>query len=378
MAATRRRRAASVVERLAREPERFALADALRVLEAASRAEVRRDPRREARAPLGGDAEPGREIARLASVFSLAFPAAELASFRPPEQGGPPRLGVTFLGLVGPGGILPRHYTETAIAALRARSTALPDLLDLFTHRLLSLHARAAVKYRHTRLAEATPPGAADPVTRTLMAVIGLGTPGLAGRLSVPDAVPVFYGGLFAQSPASAARIEAMVSDLLGRPVKVVQFVGAWLAIPPSEQSRLPGPGFAPGAHGRLGVDAAIGTHAWNPQAAFLLQLGPLDAATFASLLPGGRLLNDLVHLVRGYVGPTVGFAVNPLVAPEAVPRLMLGGEGATAPRLGWTTWLGLRDDPRPAREAVFQARAVEAMAREAAARAGAARRGGP
>lgn len=376
MAATRRRRTASVVEHLAREPERFALVDALRVLEAASRSEVRRDPRREARAPLGGDAEPGREVARLASVFSLAFPAAELALFRPGEAGAPPRLGVTFLGLVGPGGILPRHYTEAAIAALRARSTALPDLLDLFTHRLLSLYARAAVKYRHTRLAEAPPPGGTDPVTRALLAVIGLGTHGLAGRLSVADAVPVFYGGLFAQSPPAAARIEAMVSDLLGRPVRVVQFVGAWLAIPPSEQSRLPGPGFAPGAHGRLGVDAAIGTHAWNPQASFLLQLGPLDAATFAALLPGGRLLNDLVHLVRGYVGPTVGFAVNPLVSPEAVPRLVLGGEGP-APRLGWTTWLGVRDDPRPAREAVFQARAVEAMAREAAARAGTGRRAG-
>jgi type VI secretion system protein ImpH len=376
MAATRRRRAAPVVERLAREPERFALVDALRVLEAAARAELRRDPRRTPRAPLGGDAEPAREVARLASVPSLAFPAAELASFRPGEEGGPPRLGVTFLGLIGPGGILPRHYTEMAIAATRARSTALADLLDLFTHRLLSLYARAAVKYRHARLAEATPAGGSDPVTRALLAVIGLATPGLAGRLGVADAVPVFYGGLFAQSPPSAARIEAMVSDLLGRPVRVLQFVGAWVDIPISERTRLPGPGFAPGAHGRLGVDAAVGIRAWNPQAAFRLQLGPLDAAGFAALLPGGRLLDDLVHLVRGYVGPAIDFAVNPLVAPEAVPRLVLGGTG-TPPRLGWTTWLGLRDDPRPASEAMFQARAVEAMARAGSVSAGPARGGG-
>lgn len=377
MAATRRRRAAPVVELLAREPERFALVDALRVLEAASRRDVRRDARLEARASLGGDAEPAREVARLGGVLSLAFPAAELASYRAGEEGGPPRLGVTFLGLVGPGGILPRHYTETAIAAMRARSTALADLLDLFLHRLLSLYVRAAVKYRHTRLAEAKPPGGVDPVTVALRAIIGLGTPGLAGRLSVPDAVPVFYGGLFGQSPPSAARIEAMVSDLLGRPVRVVQFVGAWLAVPPSEQSALPGPGFAPGAYGTLGVDAAIGTRAWDPQASFLLQLGPLDRATFEALLPGGRLLNDLVHLVRGYVGPTVGFAVNPRLAAEAVPRMVLGGEGASAPRLGWTTWVGIRDDPRPADEAVFQAVAVEALARRREEDARTSRRGG-
>jgi type VI secretion system protein ImpH len=365
MAATRRRRAAPVVERLAREPERFALIDALRVLEAAARRDAARDRRFEARAPVGGDAEPSREVARLTGVLSLAFPTAEIASFRPGEEGAPPRLAVSFLGLVGPGGILPRHYTELAIAASRARSRALADLLDLFTHRLLSLYARAGVKYRHTRLAEATPPDRLDPVTAALKAVIGLGTRGVAGRLSVPDEVPVFYGGLFAQAPPSAARIEAMVSDLLGRPVRVRQFVGAWLAVPPSEQSRLPGPGLLPGAHCRLGVDAAIGTYAWNPQARFLLELGPLDADTFASLLPGGRLLNDLVHLVRGYVGPTIGFAVNPRLKPEAVPKLLLGGEGPPL-RLGWTTWLGVRDDPRPAGEAVFRAEAVEALARSA------------
>jgi type VI secretion system protein ImpH len=68
---------------------------------------------------------------------------------------------------------------------------------------------------------------------------------------------------------------------------------------------------------------------------------------------------------VRGYVGPTIGFAVNPRLRPEAVPRLVLGGEGPP-PRLGWTTWLGVRDDPRPAGEAVFRAEAVEALARSA------------
>lgn len=359
MAATRRRQAAAVTERLAREPGRFSLIDALRVLEAQARRAAARDPGGGARAPIGGDAEPAAEVARLVSVLSLAFPAAELGAFRDGKDGAPPRLGVAFLGLIGPGGILPRHYTELAIAASRARSHAFVDLLDLFTHRLLSLYARAAVKYRHARLAEATPPGASDPVTAALKAMVGLGTPGLAGRLGVPDETVLYYGGLFAPAPPAAARIEAMVSDLLGRPVRVVQFVGAWLAIPESERTRLPGPGFAAGAHCRLGVDAAIGVHAWNPQARFLLRLGPLDAEGFAALLPGGRLFATLVRLVRAHVGPTLGFAVNPVLEVEAVPKLVLR-PGAGAPRLGWNTWLGMRTSPRPAEEAVFRAEVAE------------------
>ncbi len=335
----------------------------MRVLEAAER-KVARDPRREARRPLGGDADPQEELARLASALTLAFPAAEVAGFRPEREGEKARLVLAFLGLVGPGGILPRHYSELVLQAQRGKNEALPAFLDMFVHRALSLYLRAGTKYRLARIVEATPPGTADDATAALTAIVGFGTGGLGHRLAIPDEVPIHYGGLFAARPRSAARLEAMVADFLGRPVEVVQMVGAWLAVPPSERTRLPGPGLPKGAHARLGAEAALGVRAWDTQGRFVLRLGPMPYDAFAALMPGGTALARVADLVRAYVGPTLGFAVNPVLEAAEVPLPRLGEAGPKGPRLGWNTWLPRtkRDGevpPRTAPEAVFGAETI-------------------
>jgi type VI secretion system protein ImpH len=366
MAPPRRRTAPSVAAALAREPQRFPFLEAMRVLEAAER-KVARDPRREAKRPLGGDADPAEEMARLASALSLGFPASEVAAFRPEGEGEKARLTLAFLGLVGPGGIMPRHYSELVLHALRAKNDALPAFLDMFVHRALSLHLRAATKYRLARLVEAAPPGTMDDATAALTAIVGFGTEGLGNRLAVPDHVAVHYGGLFAARPRSAARLEAMVADFLGRPVEVVQMVGAWLALPPGERTRLPGPGMPKGMHARLGAEAALGVRAWDTQGRFILRLGPMPYDAFAALMPGGVAMTRLVDLVRSFIGPTLGFAINPVLAGDAVPAPRLGDAGPEAPRLGWNTWLprSPRDGEAPRRlapEAVFAAEAILMM----------------
>jgi type VI secretion system protein ImpH len=366
MASARRRTAASVAAALAAEPQRFPFLEALRVLEAEERL-IARDRRREPLKPLGGDADPAEEVARLASALSLAFPASEIASFRPEKDGEKARLVLAFLGLVGPGGILPRHYAEMVLAAQRAKNDALPAFLDMFVHRALGLYLRAAKKYRLARLAEEAPPGAVDPATAALTAIVGFRTDGLSGRLAVPDEVALHYGGLFAAKPRSAARLEAMVADFLGRPVEVVQMVGAWLSLPPAERTRLPGPGMPKGMHARLGAEAALGVRAWDTQGRFILRLGPMPYDAFAALMPGGVAMTRLVDLVRSFVGPTLGFAINPVLAGDAVPAPRLGAAGAEAPRLGWNTWLPRtpRDGEPPRRvapEAVFAAEAIVMM----------------
>ena len=56
---------------------------------------------------------------------------------------------VAFLGLTGPSGVLPPHYTAHADARVcAAKDTSLRDLLDMFNHRLISLFYRAWEKYR--------------------------------------------------------------------------------------------------------------------------------------------------------------------------------------------------------------------------------------
>lgn len=332
----------SVLASLAAAPRRFRFDAAVRIL---SRARRTRDP---------------AEAVRFRAPTGLVYPAAEILDLRP-HEGAPPDVVVGLMGLTGPSGVLPRYYSEMVAQTLRARSTALRDFLDLLSHRFIAFFARAATKYRPARAAETADPGQ-DPVSQLLLALTGYGTPHLADRLAAGTEPLLHYAGLFALRPRSADRLAALVSDWLGMPVEVVEFAGAWLPLPPDQRTRLA----ANGAWCRLGVDAAAGVRAWDPQARIILRIGPLDLSGFQRLLPDRPALRRLVSLVRAYLGFELGFAINPVLAAQEVPALRLTADADPPPRLGWNTWVpgvaGSFAIRRDAADAVFEAELIEAQ----------------
>ena len=148
---------------------------------------------------------------------------------------------VTFLGLTGPSGVLPRHYTELLLQRIREKDFSLRDFLDLFNHRLISLFYRAWEKYRlpigYERSQLDDPDEQPDPVTRGLYCLVGLGTAGLRGRLDVDDEAFLYYSGHFAHFPRSASALECLLADYLEMPVRVQQCQGQWLALEPDDQA---------------------------------------------------------------------------------------------------------------------------------------------
>jgi type VI secretion system protein ImpH len=269
------------------------------------------------------------------------------------------------MGLTGPSGVLPRAYSEIVTQTRRGRSTALHEFLDMLGHRFVAFFARAAMKYRPARAAETAAlraPDASDPVTETLLALTGYGTAYLTPRLLAGSNPILHYAGLFAMRPRSADRLGAMLSDWLGMRVEVQEFAGSWLGLPVDQRTRIG----VNGQFNRLAADAAIGVRAWDPQARFVLRVGPLDRAGFERLLPDRVALHRLVSLTRAYVGFELGFAVNPVLTAQQVPPLRLDSQAEPPPRLAWNTWL-----PGPpgsilrrgdAADAVFEAEVIEAQ----------------
>ncbi len=331
----------SLLAVLAAAPRRFRFDAAVRVLTKARRAD-----------------NPAEAI-RFRTPSGLIFPAADVLEVRGGNQ---PEVTVGLMGLTGPSGVLPRHYSETVTRTLRGRSTALHEFLDMLGHRFVGFFALAAAKYRPARAAEVaalrTPPRI-DPVTSVLLSLTGYGTAGLAPRLLATTDPLLHYAGLFAMRPRSAHRLASLVSDWLGMRVEVVEFAGAWLQLPPDQLTRL-------GAHGRfnrLATDAAIGVRAWDPQARIVLRIGPLNRNGFQRLLPDRMALHRLVSLVRAYLGFELGFAINPILAAEDVPPLRLEPSADPPPRLGWNTWLPASGVRRTdAADAVFEAEVIEAQ----------------
>src|SRR5690606_35714064 len=130
MAGTRRRTAAALIRRLLREPHRFDFFQAVRLLEFMQ-------PGRE---PVGGGRAAGREAVRFRSAHSLAFPASDVVEINPPRaEGDVPEMTVSFIGLAGANGPLPRPFAELVVERIARKDRGLRDFLDIFHHRLISL-----------------------------------------------------------------------------------------------------------------------------------------------------------------------------------------------------------------------------------------------
>jgi type VI secretion system protein ImpH len=363
MASANGRKGPGLSEQLLREAYRFDFFQAVRVLERALNEPAGSDPRLR-RQPVGHDNVPEREVVHFRAMPGLSFPAGSIYQLRPPRpgengKGSPAEMAVAFLGLTGPAGVLPHHYTTLLLRRLRAKDNSLRDFLDLFNHRLVSLFFRAWEKYRlpasyeRARLdPERTEP---DPTTWALYCLVGLGTGGLRGRLSVDDEAFLFYSGHFSHSPRSAIALESMLEDYFGQPIKVEQLQGQWLYLGEGDCAQMPSPELPQGANCRMGMNVVVGQRVWDVQSKFRIRVGPLTYAEFRRFMPDGDGLRPLCEMVRAYVGPEFDFDVQPTLRPEEVPWSRARSTGAGRSRLGWNTWVRRPPFTREVAEPVFR-----------------------
>jgi type VI secretion system protein ImpH len=367
-----RRQTTALADQLFETPYRFEFFQAVRLLEAMAREQAEKEDSQE-RASVGGDAHPDREVVRFKSLQSHAFPASTVVELNWDETTSarklPPEMTVSFMGLTGPNGALPHHYTTLLIGL---KDSPLGDFFDLFNHRIISLFYRAWEKYRfpigyeravraHEQAVRAEPhldfdpDRFTDPFTRVLLSLVGLGTAQSRRQLAVKDEALLVYTGHLAHAPRSAVSLERMLTDDLGQPIEIRQFQGQWLYLPTEEQSAMPNRANALGQNCALGVSTIAGSRVWSVESRFRVRLGPLGYKAFASFFPGGIALRRLCQVVRLYAGLEYDFDVQPVLRKAEIPPLCLGGSETEGSRLGWNTWL-----PQPARrqdadEAVFQ-----------------------
>jgi len=353
-----------VLERLYREPQRFELFHAVRLLSAEAIEE--RAAIKEAAPPTLGSLDVGalsRAPIRFHSSSTLAFPAGAITSIRRDtvsenESIGTAHVDVACFGMIGPTGTLPQHYTALVVERQRRfHDTTFREFLDIFTQRMTALLCRAWAKYRPAVQQELTAltgkgvpwdEGAEtprDPVTATVASLVGLGGKGLSQRLAASDDVVFGNAAHFSRQPRSAESLERMLRDVYHVPVRVEQFVGRWLELEQADQTALASRDRPEGLNARLGIDAIAGRRVWDVESTFEVILGPLSAAEFRSRLPGTKRLAALGDLLRLYAGPQFEIRVRLVLAADAVPPCRLGGDAQgvslSGSRLGWTTWLG-------------------------------------
>lgn len=379
MAREIRRTTAPLIERLLREPYRFEFFQAVRLIERCSPGH-----RGDGRTRVGAAASGRRllsERVRFRAVRRSSFPAGEIVSLgwapldarsgkpsttpaseetRSGEHSDRLEMLVSFLGLTGPAGVLPQHYTRLVLELLRERDEALADFLDLFHHRLVSLFYGAWAKYRvfvgfdkaqdHDR-----------GFTGAVRSIAGLRTtraPKSDGAAAAIRAALLYYAGLAADGRRPSATLGLLASEYFGVPIEIESFRGQWLALDPADWTRLDSAArFAEDAPNVLGATAVLGGRVWDTQSRFRVRVGPVRHADFLRFSPPSLTFTELCHLVRAYAGAELDFDVQVILeaGEERGCRLEAKTDSA-GHRLGRNAWLAVTPAAAAFDRAVFEA----------------------
>jgi len=347
MASQNRRSTPGLIDQARAEPYRFEFFQLVRLLRLHYSRAGRIDP----------ETRPHDDPLRFRSQLSLNFPVSEVSElkFERAERTNAndqplSEVQVTFMGLVGPSGVLPRPYTELLMNRhIQHRDDAAHAFMDLFSHRMVALFYQAWQKYRfhieHERK------GASD-FERYLLNLVGFGEQGQKRKFDkagpgLRHELFSHFAGLFTQRPRNAQNLQAMLCFYFGLNFTLRQFAGRWLKLEPEQCTRLGR------QNAQLGQSTVAGNRVWDYQSCVRIEIGPLELADYQRFLPGTDNHRKLVELVRFYLGPSLDFELAPQLKPEAVPVARLGREGGVA--LGWLGWLKRPgSQAKPARCGIF------------------------
>jgi len=335
-------------------------------------------------------ADPTRNPKSLDPSRSQVAKTATKVAGDPHDRAAPHQMIVGFFGLTGPKGVLPSYFHRLLRRRLRARDRVFRDFLDIFNHRAISLFYRAWVKYRFPiayerihrhrgdqvlvrrrspkllssrfnhravslffqswrklqfRIGLGKNRGRAhdDAFSRSLLALVGLGTQGQRGRHGHLEPVMLDFAGLFSHFPRTSIGLEGILAEHFGLPIQVLQFQGQWLILEPADRSHLGGPRRTGTPNNRLGGSAVLGEGVWDVESRFRIRIGPLqNSAQFYRFLPValGDELRVLQQLVRVYAGPELEFDVQLVLPRDCSLQVELGGHQESCPLLGWNVWL--------------------------------------
>lgn len=283
---------------------------------------------------LGTSLLPSEDVVRFSQEPSLAFPPVTIPRFKAKGEARAGRVFVNFMGLLGPHGPLPLHFTEFARDRERnAGDSTAARFFDLFNHRMISLFYRA---WCVNQMPASADRAGCDRYTIYVGSLFGLGMPSLVNRDPLPDSAKLHYAGRLGHSTRNAEGLEAIISGYFRVPARVIEFIGRWLDLPEQYWCRIG----SRSDSARLGAGAVAGRRVWDVQSCIRIQLGPMGFDDYCRLLPGGPSQKRLTAWVRNYAGMELDFEVQLILRQAEIPRIRLGGDRSSGSRLGWTTWL--------------------------------------
>lgn len=292
--------------------------------------------------------------ARFKNRLSLEFPPSALydAKIVTSENDKFFEFIINFMGLIGPQGVMPRHYTEELLARwVQKKDRTTVDFLDIFTHRSVYYFYQAWKKNNFWIHSEEK--NSNNHYDRFLLDFVGMGNKGLQNRLvknkqGVRDQVLAYYSGILSQQPRSAIGLQNILEDLFETNVDVIQCYGKWFSTPKKNLTKLGQD------NNKLGETCLLGTAFWDMQTTVKVCIGPLPFNRFIHFLPGSHIYKALCQFIRFYLGTNTDFQIEIKLKKFENPDCVLDSGNKNGVKLGWTSWIGKPTQSARAQNPIF------------------------
>ncbi|MDR2787831.1 MAG: type VI secretion system baseplate subunit TssG [Candidatus Accumulibacter sp.] len=296
MAAAHGRKTASIKNALLETPERFSLAQAIRLLALEHESE-------------GQDSEEARRRVRIVPWLSLAYPSSEIRALTQEavpagddvdgETEAPVRyrLETTLFGLYSTQGPLPTLYTEELLDEARFDQSVIKGFLDIINNRLTHYLCQADLHNNHPRrLIEHTD----TDVELVLNSLMGQAYPALR-----PTDHPHPQAAELLAGPRTAGGLANYLAFEFGWPqVEVEECVPRQARIPKTQHCRLGR------TNSELGVNLMLGDRIWDVSGKIRIHLRNLPEARLQSCLHGNPGHTALLRLARCYMNEALAFDI--------------------------------------------------------------------
>lgn len=284
---------------------------------------------------IGKAAKPFDEVVRIGQIPSLIFSPREIAKVS--FNDGRAHIKTYGLGLWGPNGPLPLHFSEIAQHRREMQhDQTLTNFVDLFHHRALSLFHRA---WKINQSTAGLDRKNDEQFSRYPAWLTGSELNELA-TTNLPTHAQLSASAHLKHQAKNPSAIVQTLSHFFQVPVVLDEYYFNWMDIDPSDRTQL-----GLGNNTFLGQSAMLGECVPDRQNTFLLTLGPLSLSQYLRFLPNGEDLGTLIDWIRAFVGLEYKWILKLLIEQKEATPIQLGG----SQQLGWSTWLGgKKTDQKP------------------------------
>lgn len=276
---------------------------------------------------LGVNESPAADPIRFAPSVDMSFPASELKCIeRDDYVNRPTTVRTRFLGLYGVDSALPLGLLDNIIRR-EENYQIMTDFLDIFNHRVITQFYRIWLKHHYPA---SFLYGGKDSISQCLLGLTGFGIKGTSEQICTPSSRFLALLGLITQKTRTAEGIAGLVRVLVSdAKVAVSEFYPVRQSI--DNPAKL-------GSKGQqrvvLNDGAVLGSSFRECNQTVHIIITPQHEGQIADLLPDGQLYQDLMALLRAYLGYQVDAKMTLSIKRCFLPRSQLTSKNS---RLGQT-----------------------------------------